>query len=126
MTGKQPVYRRSDNEHVGYVEAAAERWRALTIFGGVLSDHISRDDAVTTVVARGLASLTEMWWFYSQADRRWRRIQLVEVSPDSVRGQDSPYPQSDKVSISGVELATMTQKLPDHVEIQPDYGFFSE
>lgn len=126
MTGKQPVYRGSDNEHVGYVEPTAERWRALTIFGGELSDHISRDDAVTTVVARGLASLTEKWWFYSQADRRWRRVQLVEVSPNSVRGQSSPYPQSDKVSISGAELATLTQNLPGDTDSEPDYGFFGD
>jgi hypothetical protein len=130
--GRRPVHRRSDNELVGFIEPihaeGAIEWRPLTVFGGQLGQSNDSDTAVATVIRRGLASLMEKWWFYSHDERRWRRVQLIEVRPESVRAQNGPYPDSDKLVIKGTQLATLTLAEPAtrFGELPPDRGDWPE
>ncbi|MBJ8344140.1 hypothetical protein [Antrihabitans sp. YC2-6] len=130
-TRRQPVHRSADNELVGFVEPAhgSGPWRALTVFGGHIADAGDRDAAVGVVLDRGLASLTEQWWFYEHELRQWRRVQLSEVHTETVRGHNGPYPQwADKLTIRGADLASMTLTLPPSQpgDAAPDYGDWPE
>ncbi|MFH5211514.1 hypothetical protein [Antrihabitans spumae] len=114
-TGRQAIHRGSDNELMGFVEpiAGSTQWRPLTIFGGALGAESDRDAAIAAVLERGLSSLMEKWWFFSQADERWRRVQLLEVRPDAVRGLDTDNPEpSNTVRITGSDLTSMTLQTP--------------
>jgi hypothetical protein len=127
---RQPVHREHDGELVGYVEpAGSARWRALTLFGGVLAELDSYHEAVTMLNDRGLSCLAQRWWYFSTADQRWRRVQLIEVRPGSVRAHYGPYPQGfETVHITGADLSSLTLALPDGPggHLPPDYGHWPD
>lgn len=123
---RQGVHREHDNELVGYVEpTSSARWRALTLFGGLLAEFDTRHEAASELRSRGLTCLAQRWWYFSETDRRWRRVQLVDVRMGAVSARNGPYPQgSDTVRITGPELASLTLTLPDQPrgQLPPDSG----
>jgi hypothetical protein len=75
--------------------------------------------------AHGLSCLAQPWWYFSTAEQRWRRVQLIEVRPGSVRARNGPYPQgSETVHITEPDLSSLTLALPDGPSNHrpPDYG----
>jgi len=73
--------RREDGELCGYIALRDGRWRSLTAFGAVLSEHDSERDARQHVAALGLSALADRW---TLTDRSTGEVQLVciqQVSP---------------------------------------------
>ncbi|MEZ5138145.1 MAG: hypothetical protein R2702_17520 [Acidimicrobiales bacterium] len=80
----EQVRRAVDGELCGGVEPIGERWRACTVFGGVLGEHDDRAGAVAQVRSEGLASLSEPWTLVERATGDEQPVCLVEVDPGSV------------------------------------------
>lgn len=55
------VRREDDGELCGHVVERDGAWLALTVFGGVLGTHATREDALRQVADEGLGALTERW-----------------------------------------------------------------
>jgi len=80
----EQVHRAEDGELCGGVEPIGARWRACTVFGGVLGEHDDRAGAVAQVRSEGLASLSEAWTLVERATGDEQPVRLVEVDPGSV------------------------------------------
>lgn len=78
------VRREEDDELCGHVEERDGRWRALTVFGGVLGEHDERDRAVDHVLNDGLASLAERWTLHDPSDGSDTTVCIQEANPSSV------------------------------------------
>lgn len=79
----EPIRRTEDGELCGHVAERDGTWIACTVFGAVLAEHPTRDDAVADVLAQGLASLAERWTLRRDgADDEIVCIQ--EANPESV------------------------------------------
>ena len=78
------VRREEDGELCGFVDERDGRWHALTVFGGVLGEHCSREDAVALVSAEGLASLAERWLLRDAADAEPQVVCIQEADPSGV------------------------------------------
>lgn len=81
----QEVRRPSDGELCGHVVATGDVWRALAVFGGLLGEHATFDDAAQQVLDEGLASLAERWMFRADPSEEWQVVCIQEASPTSVR-----------------------------------------
>jgi hypothetical protein len=97
------VRRDTDGELCGHVRAADNAWQALTVFGGLLAVHPSREEAEQHVVATGLASLAERWWYRSEPSADWQVVCIQEANPQSVRLALGYY------SMPGVPTAVVTR-----------------
>ena len=78
------IRRPDDDELCGYVEARGRDWHAITIFGGRLGVHDSREDAERQVLEIGLASLAERWMLIDVATGEEQVVCIQEASPSSV------------------------------------------
>ncbi|WP_202805902.1 amidohydrolase family protein [Actinopolymorpha alba] len=76
---------REDGEPLGQVVPTAGGWQAATVFGAPLGEVTSREEAVETLHATGLARLAEPWWARPVGQPQWSRAHLTEVRPDRVR-----------------------------------------
>ena len=79
------IRRSDDNELCGFVEESDGSWYACSIFGGRLASFADRADAVDRVLAVGLASLAERWWFRESPGSEWQVVCIQEASPESVK-----------------------------------------
>ena len=79
-----PIHRDSDNELLGFVISVAGRWRALTVFGGVLATFASRSEAHAHVVRRGLPSLAAHWQYYDAGADQWHTCLIQEADEATV------------------------------------------
>lgn len=84
------VRREDDDELLGFTAPTDSGWQALTVFGGVLGEHPTEDDALQQVRAQGLASLAEKWWV--DVGEGWQACHLIEASPDRLVAVIAPYP----------------------------------
>lgn len=96
------VRRDSDRELCGFIAAADRGWQALTVFGGVLGEHVGHDDATAQVHAEGLASLAERWLYRAQPGEEWQVVCIQEARPGAVRLALDYY------SMPGVPTVTVT------------------
>ena len=102
MARMQEVRRADDGELCGHVVAHDDEWHALTVFGGVLGAHPSRDDAERHVLGDGLSSLAERWEYRPGPDGEWQVVCIQEARPGWVRLALDYY------SMPGVPTATVT------------------
>lgn len=79
------VRRSDDNELCGHVHLTDGGWRALTVFGGVLGTLPDQESASHLVLAEGLPSLTERWWYRGSPSEEWQVVCIQEASPGEVR-----------------------------------------
>lgn len=61
-----------------------EAWRALTVFGGVLGAHATRDDAERQVLNDGLSSLADRWTLSDDESGDEQIVCIQEANPDGV------------------------------------------
>jgi hypothetical protein len=111
------VRRESDGELCGHVRAVDDVWHALTVFGGVLAVHPSRDEAEEHVRTGGLASLAERWWYRPDPSADWQIVCIQEANQHSVRLALDYY------SMPGVPTAVVTRADLDaraQLSLQPD------
>jgi hypothetical protein len=79
------VRRESDGELCGHVRLLGGTWQSLTVFGGTLGVHESREAAEAHVHSDGLSSLAEHWMYRPDASSEWQIVCIQEASVDSVR-----------------------------------------
>jgi hypothetical protein len=96
------VRRDEDDELCGHVDERDGRWRALTVFGGVLGDHDERAAAVDHVLRDGLASLAERWTLHDPATGDDEVVCIQEAHPGGVTVAVGYY------SMPGVPTRTIT------------------
>lgn len=97
------VRRPSDGELCGHVRhSGGDAWESLTVFGGRLNTHDTRDAAEGHVLAVGLASLAERWMFRPDPSSEWQVVCIQEADPGSVRIALDYY------SLPGVPTLTLT------------------
>ncbi|GAA4675943.1 hypothetical protein GCM10023215_04920 [Pseudonocardia yuanmonensis] len=78
-TARTEVRRADDDELIGFVERdPAGTWRALSVFGGLITTAGTEEAATAEVTGRGLAVLAETWWF------RGEPAVLLEAAPGRV------------------------------------------
>jgi hypothetical protein len=81
---RRPIYRDSDHELLGFVISGADRWRALTVFGGILGTFATERDASAHVVRRGLPSLAAHWQYYDTSADQWHTCLIQEAHESTV------------------------------------------
>ena len=79
-----PIYRDNDHELLGFVLFVADRWRALTVFGGILATFATQSDASAHVVRRGLPSLAAHWQYYDTSTDQWYPCLIQEANETTV------------------------------------------
>ena len=79
-----PIHRDNDHELLGFVISVADRWRALTVFGGILATYATQNDASAHVVRRGLASLAAHWQYYDASADQWHTCLIQEANETTV------------------------------------------
>lgn len=90
-----PVYRDSDDEHVGWLREDADGFSALTRLGHTLGTGLSEDAARELLTWSGLAAIAEPWWALAPTplvagtdlrspapDWTWRRVRAVEANAE--------------------------------------------
>ena len=97
------VRRAEDAELCGFIDADAGVWRALTVFGGVLGEHDSEDDARRQVLDVALASLADRWVLIDGTSGDEQAVCIQEVSPYQVTVALGYY------SLLGVPSLTITR-----------------
>jgi hypothetical protein len=78
------VHRASDNELCGFVDARADGWHALTVFGASLGAHPTRLAAEQLVTNEGLAALMERWTLVDETGSHEEIVCIQEAHPDAV------------------------------------------
>lgn len=108
----EAIIRPEDGELCGHVAEDGDGWRALTVFGGVLGVHASREVAVDQVRREGLASLAERWTLRSAGGDE-EVVCIQEADPESVTVALGYYsmPGVPTVTITAAELAAGTWRL---------------
>lgn len=77
--------RREDGELCGFIAPHGERWRALTVFGGLLHEFDDEDAADAHVRHHGLASLAERWELRARCEDEWHIVCIQEANARRVR-----------------------------------------
>jgi len=109
--GRTEVRRDEDDELLGYVESDRNGgWRALTVFGGLLGEAGTVDEAVAELESSGLSSLAETWWYRSPEDGRWIAAVILEARPGEVRASVGSLPDPMRV-------VTITDPAPDELRL---------
>ena len=105
------VRRDEDDELLGYVEPDRNGgWRVLTVFGGLLGEAGTVDEAVAELESRGLSSLADTWWYRSSEDGLWVAAVILEVRPGEVRAQLGSLPDPMRV-------VTISDPAPDELRL---------
>lgn len=86
------------------MQPTGDEWQSLAVFGAVLGAHPSRAAAEERVLAVGLASLAERWWYRPEPSAEWQIACIQEANPHSVRLALDYY------SMPGVPTVTVTQQ----------------
>jgi hypothetical protein len=76
--------KREDGELCGYVARHQSRWRSVTVFGAVLGEHDSQDDARRHVATVGLSVLADRWTLIDRPTGEEQVVCIQQVSPDEV------------------------------------------
>ena len=76
---------RDDGEILGVVVPTANGWLAMTTFGASLSAPATYEEAVDIVSTRGLSCLADPWWIREIGSDTWRKVRLLEVTPERVQ-----------------------------------------
>ncbi len=108
----EAVTRHDDGELCGHVDQHDGRWRALTVFGGELGTHGTREAAVDQVLAEGLASLAERWTLRG-SDGDDEIVCIQEANAESVTLAIGYYsmPGVPTLTITAADLANGTWEL---------------
>jgi hypothetical protein len=108
----EAVARPDDGELCGHVDHHGGRWRALTVFGGELGTHATREAAVDQVLAEGLASLAERWTLRG-SDGDDEIVCIQEANPEQVTVALGYYsmPGVPTLTITAADLADGTWEL---------------
>lgn len=103
----EEVRRDRDDELEGFVAEGDGQWLALTVFHAELARTATRQAAVEVVHLRGLASLSERWYWFSRRSGRWRVVLPQESSPGRVRVALGYYslPGVDSTTVTAADLA---------------------
>ncbi|HSE61438.1 MAG TPA: hypothetical protein VLA88_04050 [Candidatus Saccharimonadales bacterium] len=75
-----PIYRKDDNELLGYIAKHNGQWRALTIFGYPFACVHSESEARTILAQKGLSVLTGVWQFQTP-EGDWEYCVIKEARP---------------------------------------------
>lgn len=86
------IRRPEDDELCGFIESSDDLWHALTVFGGRLQAFDDQESARNHVLANGLPSLAERWWYRESPDCDWQVVCIQEASPESIRLALDYYP----------------------------------
>ena len=116
MRGERMEVRRDeDGELLGYVEPdGSGGWRSLTVFGGLLGEAGTVDEAVAELKSSGLSSLAETWWYRSPEDGRWVAAVIMEARPGEVRARVDSLPDPMRVvTITDPAPGELRLVLPD-------------
>lgn len=81
---KTAIYRKDDDEFLGYVTKDATSWLAQTIFGATIERTASRESAEAVVRERGLGFLMGIWQYFDKADRAWYPCVIQEANEHRV------------------------------------------
>lgn len=81
---RHEVRRAEDDELCGTVAECGDAWLALTMFGGRLGAHASRDEAERQVLNDGLASLADRWTLVDTRSGEEQIVCIQEASPETV------------------------------------------
>ncbi len=111
--GMIEIRRDEDGELCGYVVAAGDGWRALTVFGGDLARCATYDDAVRTVLDDGLPSLAEHWILTGPGIDGDQIVCIQNVSPGAVSLALDYYsvPGTPSMTLSTADLRSGTWSL---------------
>jgi hypothetical protein len=78
------IYRKDDNEFLGYVVQDTASWLAQTIFGYTIERTASRAAAEAAVRTQGLSFLMGVWQYYDKDDRAWYPCVIQEANEHRV------------------------------------------
>ena len=78
------IYREEDGEPLGQLEPAGDRWQPVTLFGGVLAEPTTREEAEDILRREGLSSLADTWWVQNGPDT-FEPATIQEARPDRLR-----------------------------------------
>jgi hypothetical protein len=109
--------RRDDGELIGFVERAADGWRALTVFGAELATAPDQDAATAEVRAAGLGVLAERWWYHDGEE--WLPAAIREAGPGrvvAVVGDGAQFanvvgnPDDAPITLTGADAARLRRR----------------
>ncbi len=83
-TNKTPLYRKDDNELLGFVVKENNSWIAQTIFGYTIERTATKKDAEKTLREQGLSFLMGIWQYYDKDDKDWFPCILKEANEHRV------------------------------------------
>lgn len=114
--GLETVTRPGGGERIGYLRRIDEsQWEPLNLLGISLGASGSRNEAIQSIHADGLASVDQVWWVraptpmvVSRLDARsvdettdWRRMVVVELTPDrALLRSEIPWPEESSKLVS--------------------------
>jgi hypothetical protein len=105
------IRRDEDDELLGYVEPDGNGgWRVLAVFGGLLGEAGTLEEAVAELESSGLSSLAETWCYRSPEDGRWVAAVILEARPGEVRARLGSLPDPMRV-------VTITDPAPDELRL---------
>ena len=109
----RPVYRKEDNELLGYLlpVAQSDLWLPATVFSYPLGKACSERDAVSLLEDIGLGSLLDRWEFFDSDQEDWFSCTIVEADPDKIKITVSDFGYPDIYQ-------TRTITKPDHTTVR--------
>lgn len=84
MTTTVTVHREDDGEPLGQLRPVGVGWQPVTLFGGVLAEPTTREEAEDILRRDGLSSLADMWWIQDGPDG-FKAALIQEARPDRLR-----------------------------------------
>jgi len=75
----EPIYRKDDQELLGYVSQLGSAWSALTTFGYEFAVVATREEAERLVRRDGLRLLRGTWQYYDRDDHEWHSCVIKKV-----------------------------------------------
>lgn len=84
QTNRTPLYRKDDNELLGFVAEENKSWVAQTIFGYTIERTTSRSEAEKVLRAKGLTFMMGMWQYYDADEHDWFPCVLKEANEHRV------------------------------------------
>lgn len=81
---KQALYRKDDNEFLGYITKDAVSWEAQTIFGYTIAKTETEEEATKLLQEKGMSFLTGVWQYYDKDDSDWFPCVIKEASENQV------------------------------------------
>lgn len=110
-TQKRAIYRKDDDELLGFISQGTAGWDAQTIFGYSIARVDTEDEAERIVRENGLACLTGVWQYMDEDDRAWHPCILKEVYEHKVvvlRTNEMGYQDPDDYKIVTIKNPSET------------------